>query len=136
MMTMTTESAPVTGASGADWVADFFRDADLVRIDRLAAWFAEDIELRFANNPPITDKQTAVAVMGEFYASIAGMRHSRETIVRDGDTAAQQAIVTYIRHDGRDVPLPVASYLHRNADGMLDKLWIYIDIAPLYAETD
>ena len=120
--------------SGADWVADFFRDADTVDIDKLAAWFADDIELRFANNPPIADKATAVAVMSDFYQSIAGMRHARETIVRDGDTAAQQAIVTYTRPDGRDVPLPVASYLHRNAAGVLDKLWIYIDIAPLYAE--
>jgi ketosteroid isomerase-like protein len=134
-MTMAmTQTAPDSEADAGDWVADFFRAADLVQIDRLADWFADDIELRFANNPPITDKTTAVAVMGGFYQSIAGMKHSRETIVRDGDTAAQQAIVTYTRHDGRDVPLPVGSYLRRNSAGVLDKLWIYIDIAPLYAE--
>lgn len=116
-----------------DWAADFFRDADLVEIDKLASWFADDIELRFANNPPITDKGTAIAVMGDFYKSISGMRHERVTVVREGDTVAQQAIVTYTTPDGRDVVLPVASYLRRNSDGVLDRLWIYIDIAPLYA---
>lgn len=117
------------------WVADFFRDADLVQIDRLAEWFADDIDLRFANNPPIRDKQTAVAVMGEFYDSIAGMSHRAENRIGEGDTAVQQSIVTYTRRDGHVVPLPVSSYLHRNASGQLDKLWIYIDINPLYAET-
>lgn len=123
----------MTATTDDDWVAAFFRDADLVEIDKLAAWFADDIDLRFANNPAITDKAAAVEVMGSFYQSIAGMKHERVTIVSEGDTVAQQAIVTYSTPDGRDVPLPVASYLHRNPAGLLDKLWIYIDIAPLYA---
>ena len=55
-------------------------------------------------------------------------------LVGEDDTIAQQAVVTYTRHDGRDVPLPVSSYMHRNAAGKVDKLWIYIDIGPLYAE--
>ncbi|MFD2500398.1 hypothetical protein ACFSTI_18145 [Rhizorhabdus histidinilytica] len=50
-----------------EWVAAFFRDADMVEIDKLAAWFADDIELRFANNPAIRDKATAVQVMSQFY---------------------------------------------------------------------
>lgn len=119
-----------------EWVGEFFRAADTVKIDNLAAWFADDIDLRFANNPPIRDKQTAVAVMGEFYASIAGMKHKPIHIYAgdDSDTASQYAVVTYTRQDGREVPLPVSSLLHRNVDGKLGKLWIYIDIGPLYAD--
>ncbi|WP_052730243.1 nuclear transport factor 2 family protein [Sphingomonas sp. SRS2] len=121
-----------------EWVGEFFRDADMVQIDKLAAWFADDIDLRFANNPPIRDKQTAVAVMGGFYGSIAGMSHKPVHLYAgdDGDTASQYAVVTYTRQDGRDVPLPVSSLLHRNSAGKLDKLWIYIDINPLYAEAE
>ncbi|MBO9375406.1 DUF4783 domain-containing protein [Sphingomonas histidinilytica] len=117
-----------------EWVAAFFRDADMVEIDKLAAWFADDIELRFANNPAIRDKATAVQVMSQFYDSISGMSHSVETLIGDGEAAAQQAIVTYTRKDGGVVPLPVSSYLRRNAAGKLDRLWIYIDIAPLWAD--
>ena len=114
------------------WATDFFTDADLVDIDKLMAWFSEDIDLRFGNNPPILDKATAQEVMSEFYASITGMHHEMISIVTSEDNAARQAIVTYTRHDGTEVPLPVCSYISRNEDGLMDKLWIYIDINPLY----
>jgi ketosteroid isomerase-like protein len=116
------------------WVNDFFSDVDTVRIEKLAAWFADDIDLRFANNPAIHDKQTALHVLGEFFGTIAGMKHNVQTLVGTGDEVAQQAIVTYTRVDGRHVPLPVSSYLHRDGAGKLDRLWIYIDMNPLYAE--
>lgn len=119
---------------GVEWVDAFFRDADLVEIDKLAAWFADDIELRFANSPPIRDKATAVHVMGEFYQSIAAMNHAPVALTGEGDTVTQVAVVTYTRHDGREFPFPVASYMHRNEAGKLDKLWIYIDVTPMYAE--
>ena len=131
-MTITMRAAD-QDAARSTWVADFFRDADTVDIAKLAAWFADDIELRFANNPAIQGKATAVDVMGQFYGSIAAMRHEAESLLLDGNTAAQQAIVTYTALDGREVPLPVSSFLHRNGDGRLDVLRIFIDIAPLYA---
>lgn len=117
-----------------DWAADFFRAADLKEIDALTQWFADDIELRFANNPPIHGKAAARAVMDDFYGSITAMRHARENLIVDGNSAAQHAVVTYTRPGGREVPLPVASYLRRTETGRLDRLWIYIDIAPLYAD--
>ena len=117
-----------------EWVAEFFRDADQVQIDKLAAWFADDIDLRFANNPPIQDKQTAVHVMGEFYNSISAMSHAPVAMTGEGDTVTQVATVTYTRLDGKVFPFPVASYMHRNSAGKLDKLWIYIDVTPMYAD--
>lgn len=117
-----------------EWVGAFFRDVDAFQIEKLEAWFADDISLRFANNPAISDKHTALQVLGGFYKTIAGLQHKAESLVGSGNEAAQQAIVTYTRTDGRLVPLPVSSYVRRNAGGKLDRLWIYIDINPLYAE--
>jgi SnoaL-like domain len=117
-----------------DWVSGFFRDVDAFQIEKLDAWFADDIDLRFANNPTIKDKKTALQALGGFYGTIAGLQHKAEALVGSGDEVAQQAIVTYTRKDGRRVPLPVSSYLRRNAQGKLNRLWIYIDINPLYAE--
>lgn len=116
------------------WVSDFFADVDTVRIDRLEGWFADDIDLRFSNNPAVIGKQPALDVLRDFYTTITGMRHEPLAIVGSGNEAAQQAIVTYTRPDGRDVPLPVSSYLRQTTDGRIDRLWIYIDIAPLFAE--
>ena len=114
------------------WVADFFRDVDAFDIKLLDKWFADDISLRFANNPAISDKQTALAALGGFFGTIAGLKHTPESIVGAGDEVTQMAIVTYTRTDGSQVPLQVASYLRRNAEGKLGRLWIYIDLAPLF----
>lgn len=116
------------------WVDDFFWDVDSVQIGNLSAWFADDIDLRFGNNPVVNGKQAALDTLGGFYQTISGMHHERLAIVGGGDEVSQQAIVSYMRQDGRVVPLPVSSYLRRNAKGELDRLWIYIDIAPLFAE--
>jgi len=117
-----------------EWVSAFFRDVDAFQIDKLDAWFADNINLRFANNPVINDRQGALHALGGFFKTIAGLQHKPEALVGSGNEVAQQAIVTYTRTDGRLVPLQVSSYLRRNAAGKLDRLWIYIDINPLYAE--
>lgn len=117
-----------------EWVNEWFRDVDAFRIEKLESWFADDIDLRFANNPAIKDKQTALEALGGFYGTIAGLSHRPEAVIGSGDEVVQNSIVTYTRIDGGLVPLPVSSYLRRNAEGKLNRLWIYIDIAPLYAE--
>jgi ketosteroid isomerase-like protein len=128
-----TRAARGPGHSDADWPQTFFHDADLFDVADLAAWFADDIEARFGNAPPIHGKPAATEAFRQFFSSIGGMRHTRENVVRDGDTASQQSVVTYKTLDGREVSMPVASYLRRTADGRLDRLWIYIDMAPLFA---
>jgi hypothetical protein len=116
-----------------DWVRDFFRDVDAFQVELLDKWFADDISLRFANNPAINDRLTAIQALSGFFSTIAGLKHEPEAIIDGGDEATQMAIVTYTRQDGSLVPLQVASYLRRNAAGKLDRLWIYIDLAPLFA---
>jgi hypothetical protein len=117
-----------------EWVSEFFRDVDAFKIEKLEPWFADDVDLRFANNPTINDKQTALQALGGFYSTIAGLRHESQAVIGSGDEMVQSSIVTYTRTDGSLVSLPVATYLRRNAAGKLTRLWIYIDIAPLYAE--
>lgn len=116
----------------ADWAADFFQDADSFELPRLVAWFADDVEVRFGNAPAISGKAAAEEAFRGFWASIGGMRHSREVVVIDGDLAAQFSQVTYVRHDGSEATMPVASHLRRVSDRRIDRLWIVIDMAPLF----
>ncbi len=118
----------------AEWVSGFFRDVDAFDITLLDKWFADDIDLRFANNPRITDKQTALMALGGFFGTIAGLKHEAEVVLGSGNEYTQMAMVTYTRTDGRLVPLQVASYLRQNDDGRLNRLWIYIDLAPLFGD--
>jgi hypothetical protein len=115
-----------------DWVSAFFQTADQCNADLTAEWFAENIDMRFANHPPVSSKAEAREGLRQFMSNIAGMVHERESRVMEGDAAVQMATVRYTLPDGREVPLPVASHLRRNGDKLLDRLWIYIDVAPLF----
>jgi ketosteroid isomerase-like protein len=132
MASAATGIAPTVAIDGDDWAADFFRSADSFDIEQLTGWFADDIEVRFGNQPAISGKADARAAFEGFWSSIGGMRHSRESLVSLGDMAAQASIVTYTRHDGSDVSMPVSSHLRRAGPGKIDRLWIFIDMAPLF----
>jgi hypothetical protein len=116
-----------------DWVSAFFQTADQCNADLTAEWFAERIDMRFANHPPVSSKAEAREGLRQFMNNISGMVHQRESRVMEGNAAVQMATVRYTLPDGREVPLPVASHLRRNGDKLLDRLWIYIDLAPLFA---
>ena len=117
-----------------DWAGSFFRDADRLELPLLMRWFGPEIDLRLANVPPIVGREAVEATFAEFWSGVKGMRHRREQLVTDGDSAFQGSQVTYTRLDGREVTMPVASHLRRDAAGTLDRLWIYIDLVPLYAD--
>ena len=116
-----------------DYAAQFLADADMKDIDVLARWFDQGIDLRFGNGPNIHGKTGAVEAFTQFYDSIKAMNHVREYVIVDGETICSQALVTYTALDDRQVTLPVASCMHRTQAGLLDRLYIYIDLAPLYA---
>ena len=61
------------------------------------------------------------------------MAHARDAVVKEGDSAAQMSVVTYTRKAGDKVSMPVASHLRRTSEGKLNRLWIFIDMAPLFA---
>lgn len=119
--------------SREDWVNAFFETADKCDADLTAEWFADDIDLRFANNPAASTKADAREGLRHFLSTMSSMVHRREARVTEGDDVVQMATVIYGMADGRTVPLPVSSYLRRNDAGKIDRLWIYIDLAPLLA---
>lgn len=133
-MTQASSSVQGPATTDGDWVGAFFRDADQLHLPTLMAWFGEGIDLRIANMPPISGRADAEQAFFQFWSTLKGMSHEREQLVVDGDCAMQASIVTYTRLDGKAVPLPVASHLRRGGGGLLDRLWIYIDLAPLFAE--
>ena len=97
-------------------------------------WFADDIDLRIANMPTVLGRAGAEQTFADFWSHLSGMSHQCVELIVTGNDAAQMAIVTYTRKDGKTVPLPVASHIRRNDDGKFTRLWIYIDIGPLFAD--
>jgi hypothetical protein len=130
-----TVETTIRGAHVADdnWMTDFFRAADTFSVPNLLAWFADGVEVRFGNAPPIQGKAAAEQAFQQFYGGLKGMRHRCESQVIAGDLGAQMSIVTYTRSDGSEVSMPVASHLRRVGEKQIDRLWIFIDLAPLFA---
>ncbi|MGD9811540.1 MAG: nuclear transport factor 2 family protein [Sphingobium sp.] len=122
------------GIGVGDWPAAFFKDADLLHLPTLLNWFTEDVDLRLANMPPIIGREGAEQAFEQFWSTLNGMSHKREQLVMDGNCAFQGSIVTYTRLDGKQVSMPVASHLRITDEGRCDRLWIYIDLAPLFSE--
>lgn len=112
------------------WREEFYRDADTIDIERLAPWFTDDVQIRFGNQPTLHGKSAAVEAFTGFFSSIAGMHHELGEAHVDGETIVSEALVTYTRHDGSSLTVPVCSILRRNGD-LLESLVIYIDISQL-----
>lgn len=128
---MAADAAEITQGQ---WVTDFFRDADKLDLPVPMSWFADDIDLRIANMPTVLGRVGAEQTFADFWSHLSGMSHQRIELIVKGNDAAQMAIVTYTRKDGKTVFLPVASHIRRNDDGKFTRLWIYIDIGPLFAD--
>jgi ketosteroid isomerase-like protein len=123
------------GGRAGQWVGAFFTDADRLDLPAMMRWFADDIDLRIGNMPPVLGHAAVEQSFAEFWANLDGMHHERvELITAPSDLdAAQMSIVTYTRKDGKIISMPTATHLRRTASGALNRLWIYIDINPLFA---
>lgn len=130
------ETAPIAHNNEQDWVADFFADTDALDIDRIAAWFTEDFEVCFGNEPPVVGKAAALECLAGFWSTIKGMQHSRRQLVMQEELAVLISTVTYTRLDDSKVSLPVASHLRRASARTVDRLWVFIDLTPLYTTSD
>ena len=114
------------------WWQDFYSDIDNQRLESLGSRLAEDVVVTMAGNPPVAGRDAVIAGQREFLATFRSLRHDFTNTWEVDGAAILEAIVTYVRHDGRAVEVPCVSILTRSG-GLVDSVRIYIDLAPLYA---
>jgi len=117
----------------AEALAEFYSASDQLDLSRLLPLLSEDIEVRFGNGPAMVGHAAAAAACRQFWASLESMNHEPVKIVANGNDFVQMAIVTYKLKTGKQVSMPVSSYFRRQSDGRFDRMWVYIDMAPLFA---
>lgn len=119
----------------ADFLKRFYELIDSDRFEEAMQMIAPDATLRFANHAPVTGRTSIALMLGVLRDSLDGMRHQLVTIL-DGDLpiVAYELIVTYRRRDGRQITIP-AAVVCEIADGFFSDLRVYIDLAPVWAET-
>jgi hypothetical protein len=123
------------------WATELYaRSVDNKDAAGFAAAFTRDGWLRFGNAPPITGRAAIRDAIAGFFTGFAALRHESAGTYLVGDTLILEAVVTYTRHDGRQVSIPAVTIFRiassADSDALhptADQCRIYVDLGPLYA---
>ena len=109
-----------------------FAAIDALNTEEFLGWLAPDAVFQFGAAPPVCGKEAIGIAVGEFFKTIAGVKHDIGNHIRNGAMLACEGRVTYRRHDDSTITLPFANFFE--LDGSLIRGYrIYVDIGPLYA---
>jgi ketosteroid isomerase-like protein len=128
-----------TWSSGAaqEWARHLYDDAvDHKDAAGFAAAFVEDATLRFANNEPIVGRANIEAAIAGFFQAMQSLKHSPGRTTATGNLLFLEAVVTYLRHDGKSVSVPamtVFEMAEMHETPRARRCDIYVDLAPLFA---
>lgn len=109
-----------------------FSTVDAARPEAIADLFAPDGRFVFGNAEPLVGRDAVAAGCAGFFASIAGLRHKFVNVWRVGPDTIAETDVTYHRHDGNSIVVPVVSIWRTNDEGLIVDYRIFGDLAPVY----
>lgn len=112
---------------------DLFAAIDARDAERFVGFLTEDAMFRFGSAPTVTGREQIANAVSEFFATIAGLRHTVSNSLANSTTLVCEGEVTYTRHDGSTVTLPFADAFELD-DERISQYKIYMDIGPLYAQ--
>lgn len=113
------------------WVRKLFSDIDRKDTTAFVGHLTDDVEFRFGSAPPVSGAAATGEAVAAFFESIAALSHAIIRVWEDGSSVVCEGIVTYTRHDGRNVAIPFADVFDRR-DDKIASYRIYIDINPLF----
>ena len=96
------------------------------------SYLTDDAVFRFGSAPPVQGREAVQEAVEGFFASIAGLSHSIDRTLAEGETLFLEGEVTYTRHDGSQIAIPFVDVFEYDGE-LIAEYKIYIDISPLYA---
>jgi len=121
------------------WAGTLYSDhVDHKDADGFAAVFTPDATLRFGNSDALTGRDAIRDAIAQFFTAFKSLRHHSGRTWIEGDIVVLGAVVTYIRHDGKEVTVPAVTIFHlipinASSTPLADECRIYVDLAPLFA---
>ena len=94
----------------------------------------ENARFRFGSAPTAVGRQQIAAAVDGFFASISALQHDVAMTMANDDALVCEGEVTYTRLDGSTISLPFTDVFNFSG-GLISNYKIYMDIAPLYAES-
>ena len=111
-----------------------FEDIDSMDPDRYARHLREDVVMRFGNGEPVVGRVAVRDAWAAFCADLHGVSHDLVERWEAGAATIVEARVTYTRADDSTVTVPVVT-IYRASGDLIDDYRIFIDLAPLFAQT-
>ncbi|MEM9655013.1 MAG: nuclear transport factor 2 family protein [Actinomycetota bacterium] len=136
---MELENLRTNQLSDAGWTAyrRYLTVLDDYDIDGFAAFLSDDISVQFNNDDPMTGKDTVVAGLGGFWASIRDMGyslvHEPINIYGTDERYVLEALNHYDHADRDRITVRAVAFTDKNPDGAVTSIRIYQDLSPLYA---
>lgn len=112
-----------------------FEDIDRMDADAWASYLAPDAVMRFGNADPVHGREACRDALAAFYDQIHGLAHDRVAQWEQGSATIVEANVTYTRSDDRKVTVPVVTIYRTDDDDLIADYRVFIDLAPVFAET-
>jgi limonene-1,2-epoxide hydrolase len=107
---------------------------DIFDATTFASHFAPDGAITFGNGPAMVGREAVEAGAAHFFTTIQGIHHE---IVREwtvGDDTIVELVVTYTRHDGGVVAVPVVSIWDHDEQDRIRTYRVFFDLTPVFAE--
>lgn len=114
------------------WWQVYYDHIDNRNVDELEKLTADDIVLSMGNSPPVSGVRAVMDGQREFLGSLQSITHHFQNTWEVDDTAVLEAVVAYVRRDGRRVDLPCVSVVRRSGE-KVDSVRVYMDAGPLFA---
>jgi hypothetical protein len=109
-----------------------YRAIDAMEMEGFLAGLTDDVEVTFGNHPALKGKAAVQEGVAGFWGSIRGLKHRFVNVVESGAHSALEAMIDYVRTDGRVVTIPCVTMLTREGN-LICSLRIYFDIGPVFA---
>ena len=124
---------PIDAEGDTAWIYEFFRSADSLDIERLAAHMTDDARLTFANFPTVTGKAAFKdTIGGAVFSRVKAMAHSLTGTwsLHGGRVGIAESITIYTRLDGSLYSIKSCTVFRRRGDKVYD-LRIHADATQL-----
>lgn len=121
------------------WAGTLYSEhVDRKDADGFANAFTDGGTLRFGNSDTLTGRDAIRVAIAQFFSAFESLRHHSGRTWIDGDTVVLEAVVTYVRHDKREVTVPAVTIFHLvppsvSSSPLADDCRIYVDLTPLFA---
>ncbi|MFJ8025762.1 nuclear transport factor 2 family protein [Streptomyces sp. NPDC096311] len=113
------------------WITELYAPMETLDVEGLISNLSEDVILRLGNAEPISGHDAVRAASSNLFSTIRGMTHTFLSVWHCGEDTMLVGEAAYNMLDGSTVRLPCATLVHRRADGLVDNMQTFIDMAPV-----